>query len=398
MDDVRTVITEVGARLAIPRHAPANSFVLHAPLELLARAGLYPLVAPEARGDALDQIRALGDKYDAAGDPVEPPAAVAIDSVDDAVRHLIDALTAGDLDDVDALATWLGARIDAVTLQRALAEPIAGSLAAAAHGSILLDLLPRIALASDVTTAIVRGPARELARYPAWRLRWFEDPDGIANGPSTLRDALLAVPMLGVPGSDFIFPIMHQAEESGIATKLLAGFTRPGAIEPSAAGRDLARLAAWSMLQEPGDHAPYGWSHCLTMPQSVIALAGRGASPRTAVAVAGTHVVGFRAALGQRTIDPERRPTPRPGLAISDAIDASRGDAAAVAWHCSDADRPAVVTELATRAARHEDAHLVKYTLACFDAAANDPQHDRLYLAAAASLHAWWAAVDRAAA
>ena len=45
----------------------------------------------------------------------------------------------------------------------------------------------------------------------------------------SLADALLDVPMLGVPGSDFIFPIMHQAEESGLATKLLSAFvTEPG--------------------------------------------------------------------------------------------------------------------------------------------------------------------------
>jgi hypothetical protein len=36
------------------------------------------------------------------------------------------------------------------------------------------------------------------------------------------------------------------------------------------------------------------------------------------------------------------------------------------------------------------DAHLVKYTLACFDAAAADPRHRRLFLTAAASLVGWW--------
>ena len=50
------------------------------------------------------------------------------------------------------------------------------------------------------------------------------------------------------------------------------------------------------------------------------------------------------------------------------------------------------MTELATRAATHSDAHLVKYTLACFDAAADDPDHARLFLAAAGSLAGWWSA------
>jgi hypothetical protein len=146
------------------------------------------------------------------------------------------------------------------------------------------------------------------------------------------------------------------------------------------------------MLEEPPDHAPYGWSHCLTMPQAVLGLAGRGASPRTAVAVAATHVVGFRAALGSRSLDGRFEP-PRPGTDdLAEAIDAAPDLAAAVAWHAPDVALPDVVTELATRASLHHDAHLVKYTLACLDAAADDPDQRRLYLASAAYLSAWWAA------
>jgi hypothetical protein len=52
------------------------------------------------------------------------------------------------------------------------------------------------------------------------------------------------------------------------------------------------------------------------------------------------------------------------------------------------------VGELATRASVQRDAHLVKYTLACLDAAAADPDRRRLYLGAAASLVGWWAQLD----
>src|SRR4051794_23874369 len=225
VDHDRSLIAAVGEIIATPRHAPANSFVLHAPLELLGRAGLLPLVRPGDRAAALDQIRALGDKYEAAGDPVTDPAPVTFDSVDDGVHALLAALDAGELDDVDRIAEWVGTRIDATQLQRALAQPIAASLAAAAHGSILLDLLPRVPLAADVSVAIVRGPARELARHPDWRLHWFDDPDDVISYDHDLVDVLLDVPMLGPPGSNFIFPIMHQAEESGIATKLLSHIT-----------------------------------------------------------------------------------------------------------------------------------------------------------------------------
>ena len=47
--------------------------------------------------------------------------------------------------------------------------------------------------------------------------------------------------------------------------------------------------------------------------------------------------------------------------------------------------------ELIGRAAIHEDAHFAKYTLACLAAAERDRPQRSLYLAAAASLAAWWA-------
>ena len=61
-----------------------------------------------------------------------------------------------------------------------------------------------------------------------------------------------------------------------------------------------------------------------------------------------------------------------------------------------DLDRPVArrteitATSLATTASISHDAHLVKYTLACLDAAAADPRHRDLYLAAADHLHRWW--------
>ena len=148
------------------------------------------------------------------------------------------------------------------------------------------------------------------------------------------------------------------------------------------------------MLQESADHAPYGWSHCLTMPQAVTGIADPSDddAARTAVAVAATHVVGFRAALGSVPISPRITPEPTPTRRFRDAIETSRDDAAGWVWHAARERLPEVRTELATRAALHHDAHLVKYTLACFDAAGADRDHERLYLAAAAALAGFWAA------
>ncbi|MEY2402786.1 MAG: hypothetical protein QOD38_337, partial [Acidimicrobiaceae bacterium] len=186
MHDDRSLVAEVGELIAVPKAAPADSFVLHAPLELLARAGLLPYVRPADRAKARDRIRGLAAEYTAAGDPVEPPAPVEAESVDDGARRLVAALEAGELDEVDALACWLGARVSAIELRQLLAQPVAASLAAAAHASILLYLFPRVALAADVPVGILRGPARELARHPDWQIRWFDDPDGIVSTSGTL--------------------------------------------------------------------------------------------------------------------------------------------------------------------------------------------------------------------
>ena len=69
-------------------------------------------------------------------------------------------------------------------------------------------------------------------------------------------------------------------------------------------------------------------------------------------------------------------------------------EAARAAFHTPGADLDELTTELATYAALHEDAHLAKYTLACFDAAEADPEERRLFLAAAAYLGAWWRRAD----
>lgn len=386
------LVATVGRAIARPKIAPADSFVLHAPLELLGRFGLLRHVRPDDRPAARERIVQLGEQYSAAGEPVPDQPPERFDSPAAAAAALSRAIADGDLESVDRAAAALGTMADPVELARLLAVPVAASLAAAGHASILLYLLARVAPGGEVSATMLRGIARELARHADWQLHWFDDVEGTAAaGP--LSSALLDVPSLGLPGSDFIYPIMHQAEESGLALRLLSGID---ATEPDLWGAcaELARVAAWSMLQEPADHAPYGWTHCLTMPQAVmgIATAGDAGAGRNALAVAATYVVGFRAALGQTTISPLFEPEPTAEQRFPDAIEAGRDAAASWVWHAPSSAREEIRRELASRAAIHLDAHLVKYTLACFDAAAGDRDHEKLYLAAAASLSGFWAA------
>ena len=334
-------------RLAVPREAPADSFVLHASLELMARAALLDLVPDELHGPARLRIAWLVDHYEAAGEPVEAPARVAPPDLEGAARDLATALGESDLDGVDRLVAWLGAHASPGDLRRLVGPAVAPALGAAAHAPIGLHLLGR---SPWIDGSVLRGCLRELARNPEWRV----DVDGRAGGDRPLEEALLEAPLLGPAGSDFIQPMV--AHGAGAAAGLLADVSP----DARAAARAVARVAAWSMLQERDDHVPYGWTHTLTIPQAVLSI---GLDPRTAVAVAGTEVIGFRASMGTRALDPAAAVPPMAPEAFDDLV----------AW-----------------AALHHDAHVVKYVLACLDAAAGDPDAAPLYAAAATRLAAWW--------
>src|SRR5262245_44263296 len=68
-DELFTHAAEV---IAVPRAAPATSFVLHAPLELLARRALLQYVAPGAREAARRRVAWIAASFAAAGPAMEP--------------------------------------------------------------------------------------------------------------------------------------------------------------------------------------------------------------------------------------------------------------------------------------------------------------------------------------
>lgn len=348
--------------LSVPKAAPADSFVLHAPLELMARVHLLQFLRAGDREAALAMIERLTDEYERAGDPVEPPSVVASPARPTA---LIEALAAGDAERVDALASaWLPT-MSAAEAVGAFGDAIVPSLAAAGHAPIGLALLLRGGTATGLSPTLLRGPLRSLAAHPEWRVSWHEAHLG--RGDATrLYDALRSAPQLGRPGSDFIHPLMTQAQLPGVADRLL-GPVLADRYHVPAAMHTVTRVAAWSMLRDDSSHAPYGWTHALTMPQGVLALAGAGVRARTALAVASTYALGFRVAFGRE---------PLPERIVPAAGGRSRID----------------VHGLAAAASMHHDAHLVKYTLACLHAAADDPEFADLYVAAAQFLADWWRA------
>jgi hypothetical protein len=122
------------------------------------------------------------------------------------------------------------------------------------------------------------------------------------------------------------------------------------------------QVAALSMLQDDPAHAPYGWTHCFTLPHSILSLTDVVSDTVRAVRIAATHALGFRATLGRTRLVYPYAPEPR---LASSLLDLEPADVAAVAYHAVGDHGRSLRTQLIECAAVHADAHLVTYTMAC---------------------------------
>jgi hypothetical protein len=352
------LVQATAAAIARPKASRANSFILHAPLELLARAALLPLTPPAQRAAVRLRIAAIVAEY-AEGEEVAAPRGDFADCAS-ALRALTGALQDAEADLADAAICYLARHMPARALRAALADAIAPCLGAAAHAPILVAALPEACTAYGDLSCLLRAPVRALAAEGRSRLGWLDAADERADGPGDLFDALAAPPTVVSPNL-FIAPTMLAVEADGLAARLLTRATQ--SLSPDEALRGLSRIAALSMLQDDPAHAPYGWSHCLSLPQGALALARHARDPRRGVRAAATYALGFRATLGKARLDPTAPLGVEPDIAA-----------------------------LVAHAASHRDAHLAKYTFACLSSAAEDPPARALYLAAAEYLGKWWEA------
>jgi hypothetical protein len=367
--------------LTSPPVAEADSFVLHAPLELMARAELLPSVAPSRRGDARQRIVEIATEW-ASRNPHEPTP------TGSATIALPDAVAAGDPDAADRALVELAAAHTIDEFVAIAGDTLLDHLGGAGHLAIFLDQLTRRRRPPQWTIAAGRALIRDLARHPDWTIEWIDAQPSRAGRPSTSFFDVLADPPSADPGNNFIYPTMHLVDANGMAAELLSVPTQSLPIDE--ARRQLLRIAALSMLQDDPTNAPYGWSHCLTMPQATLAVAPHTADPQRAVAVAATYVLGFRATQSNTALDPDWRP-PHSGGG-GPLLERDGAEAIALAWHTDDPS--GVERELATYAATHPDAHLAKYTLACLHAAHTDPDAAAMFRAAATHLAVWWRDID----
>ncbi len=361
---------------------PLDSFALHAPLELMARWQLLPLLDRTDRPLALLQMvytavqAAQARQAEALRQPEQavPLPAASTRAHADPHAALAAALDAGDV----ALATQLalqllrppadatGPTADTAALCLHLARVVRNRMGASAHAPIGVQLLARLHTTAPADALLARPMLvpllAELARQPERRVSW---PDTFATQTAPGTPPLLALlarqTRVPEPAHQGIWPMVNQTLADGAHLAWLPGSDKAGAQALPIA----CRAAAWSMLQEPLDDARYGWTHALTLPQAWWALAqvpeATELDVRTAARLATLHLAAMRRVIGQTPLSLQPPP-------------------------------PAQTFEACARQASiRADAHAVKYVLACIDAAQASPADAPLYKAAATRLCQHWA-------
>lgn len=213
------LIHECASALGTPRLDPADSFVLHAPLELLARVGLLRHVADDSFDAAYSRISELGALYTNAYQPYAPADladGADTSSAKDAqsiCAQLTNSIQAGDLEATDLAARHFGEYTSPDDLAGLLGAFVLPRLSAAAHGAIALFLFPKTKDIATIRADILRGTMRELARHPEAILNWpaaLEAPDGPGEA-DVLAKAVANTKRIDTPDSNFIWPMMAAA-------------------------------------------------------------------------------------------------------------------------------------------------------------------------------------------
>lgn len=379
------LLSDVAHALASVHQEPPGSFVLHAPLELMARAELLPQVSPLAREQARRRIVDIATAWSATDTPTRSSQG---EVLDDPLDALSAALAEGDIDAADHAYRALCRQRSTAELIADLAGSVLPHLGGAGHGSIFFELLPRFAPPGVNPALMARTLVADLARHPDWRLTWIDQPRPRRHRTDSLTGRLLAPTSDEEPESTFIHPTMSLIDGSGLAAEVLGDVTL--GLSVTQARGELLRVAAQSMLQDDPAHAPYGWTHCLTLPHAALAIAESSGDPQRAIDIAATYVLGFRATQSAGAIDPNWQPPPPTHLNADTALEAGPDTAAAYAWHATSSERSCLAQAIVDYAATHQDAHLAKYTAAAFHAARLDPAAAHLFGAASAYLAAWW--------
>src|SRR5882757_5236550 len=398
------IYDQVCTIVARPPVQGLTSFTLHAPLELMARYGLMRLVDPSDRELARLQMVASAAVYGHQVDSMPATARVySFPDANTAARELASTFTNGDAEGMEALVLSVALHFGTKSLVNLLTPLALPTLTGASHSHIGLWLLLRHAEPTGVENAsLLWAAARALAADPTGQMKSFqgmsiEGTQRLKTPPEQVcKETLdkLANPAKGTLGGQSIRELVEAGEKTGNVDTLFGDFIHHDLSQPQidAAFRAVLRVSAHSILQHNLEQAKFGWSHCLTLPQSAFGLSSVTTDRKLALAAALVWIMAYRSVLSDRALDLSWHPQPIKDASVLEALQTSPATAASRVWHAPDGELSAIRRILATEASIRNDIHLVKYTRACLDMGTFDPDHVRLYLAAAAHLCAVWMA------
>ncbi len=397
------IYRQAAGLISNPQRKSINSFALHAPLELLARYALLPLVDPHERQIARLQIVTSASAYEAGIDAVGEAAGInRFPNLSTARQEFARIFDSGDVDGLDAAMLQVATQFGTSSLVHLLTPLALPTLTGASHSHIGLWLLLRHGTSGSVgDAALLRAAVRRVAAEPQGRLSSFSGMS-ISGGKPLVQSAAqieaeiltkLTNPTKGETKRRNLRGLLEAGEKTGNADRLFEDLIGRSLTNEQidAAFRAVLRVCAHSMLQDEPSQAKFGWSHCLTLPQAACGLSSLNIERKLALAATLVWITAYRSVLSKRALDFSWAPPKADSrLSLLEALATSPTVAASRVWHAPVTERPLIRRTLATQASIRNDQHLVKYTRACFDLCSFDPTHEHLYLAAAAHLCGLW--------
>jgi len=393
---------KTGEIVSRPPQKGLTSFTLHAPLEVMSRYGLIRLVSQSERELARMQMVTSAAVYGARVNPLASPASIKpFPNLSAAAKEFSRTFRQGDPNGLEALVLQIAAQFGTASLVHLLTPLALPTLTGASHSHIGLWLLLRHGESAGIEDAsLLRAAARALAADPTGQMKSFSGMSIVGGQPlqktpSEIEQEILeklANPPKGTLGGQSIRALVEAGERTGNADALFGELIHHDLTgeQIDAAFRAILRVCAHSMLQDDIKQAKFGWTHCLTLPQSACGLSSLNTDRKLALAAAFVWITAYRSVLSSRAIDFAWTPSKAPDASVHEALHTSPEVAAARVWHAEETEIPEIRIALATQASIRNDIHLVKYTRATFDMGSFDPGFTKLYLAAAAYLCALW--------
>lgn len=176
---------QAAAMISPPPAKGGSSFTLHAPLELLARYGLMPLVDPRERKLARLRMVASAASFEAETTAGPAPAKISrFANPGDAIAEFTRCFHAGDAGGLESIVLQFAAQFGTARLVHVLTPLALPTLTGTSHSHIGLWLLLRHGRGSDTRDAgLLRAAARALASGPNSQLKSFAGMAIKGNAP-----------------------------------------------------------------------------------------------------------------------------------------------------------------------------------------------------------------------